>query len=174
MGASNHELFGFNLGGEAKALAVRYALRGILDDRGTYRQDILLSRQLEIYTEWLAFARCSNPALAAYDCSFYEWKLRDGDSAFLVRPGHLVTLDGAYAVVVGRIFPGICGCWRVRPDGVAALDTAPQSCRQVEVRFADGKTSRVDALKLKPADIPAEIFALACGKAADCPMMKGV
>jgi hypothetical protein len=173
MGASNKELFGFNLDA-AKPLAVRYALRGVLDDRGTYRPDILLRRQLEIYTEWLAFARCSNVALAAYDCSFYEWSLREGDPAFLVKPGHLVMLDGAYAVVVGRVFPGICGCWRVRPDGTVANDTAPQTCTKVEVRFADGRTSHVDALKLKPADIPAEVFALACGKAADCPMMKGV
>lgn len=173
MGAFNHELFGFNLDA-TKALAVRYALQGILDDRGSYRPEHLFSRQLEIYTEWLVFVRGSDPALATYECSFYEWMLRDGDSAFLVKPGRLVMLDGAYAVVVRRCYPSICRCWRVRTDGTVANDVVPQSCWQVEVRFADGKTSCTDALKLKPADIPAEIFALACEKAANCPMMKGV
>lgn len=169
----NYELFSPHCPNDhAKRLVKGYAMRGLLDDRGTYSPDKLLARQQAVYLEWLAAVRKSK---SDFDCGFYEWLCRDRDSAFVFKPGDLVKFDGRYCVVVRR-FLGMSWVdnWRMR-DGMPTQEPWPQPLDTVELKDSDGRTSFADALagSIEPADIPPEIFALACGKAKDCPMMNG-
>lgn len=157
----------------AKKLVVNYALRGLVDGRGTYSPDKLLARQHAVFLEWLAAV---HEHQSTFSCGFYEWLCRGCDSAFVFRPGDLVEFGGRYCVVVRRRTREVTwvNSWRIR-CGMPVQDSWPQPVTMVELKDADGRVSIPDALceSIAPADIPPEIFALACGKAKDCPMMKG-
>lgn len=170
----NDELF--NPGcpdGHAKRLVNGYVMRGLLDDRGSYSVDGLLARQHAVYLRWLAAVRESN---IGFDCGFYEWLCRACDAAFVFKPGDLVKHDGRYCVVTRWRSRAVTwmDSWRLRNGEVVNIPW-PREIREVELKDSGGKVSFVDVLggSIEPADIPPEVFALACGKAKDCPMMKG-
>lgn len=172
----NGELYSPNCPDDhAKKLVKAYVLRGLTDDRGTYFTDKLLARQYAVYEEWLAEMRKS---ITSFDCSFYEWLGRggNGDPAFIFKPGDLVKHNGHHCVVVRRDTRnmGWTNRWRIR-DGKPVQESGPQPVCVVELRGSDGRALTVHALdaNLEPADIPPEVFALACSKASDCPMMRG-
>lgn len=157
----------------AKALVLAGPLRGLLDDRGCYCSEKLLEMQLEVFKEWREAAREGRPG---FDCDFYEWMLREEDSAFVLKPGQLVKWDKGYGVVSARLTHGVgwVNHWHV----VSASRTQnpwPQPMTMVQVKTPDGQAHTVNALDdgLEPSDIPPEIFALACGKARECPMLNG-
>lgn len=157
----------------AKALVMAGPLRGLLDGRGSYSPEKLLGRQLIVFKEWLEATRKNNPDFC---CSFYEWMDRNADSAFVVRPGQLVKWYGTYGVVSARLTQRVD--WVNRWHVVSASLTKnawPQPMKSIEVKAPDGQVRAIDALdtELEPADIPPEVFALACGRAKDCPMLKG-
>lgn len=157
----------------AKALVLAGPLRGLLDDRGCYSPEELLRMQLEVFKEWLEAAREVHPS---FDCNFYEWMLREEDSAFVLQPGQLVKWDKGYAVVSARLTRGVgwVNRWQVVSASLTR-DEWPQPMRAVDVKTPNGRTHAVNALamNIEPADIPPEVFALACGKAKNCPMLKG-
>lgn len=157
----------------AKKLVLSYALRGVLDDRRCYTDEKLLAAQCKIYEEWLAAIRESS---MGFDCDFYEWLSRTIDAAFIFKPGDLVKYGGRYCMVVRRETRnmGWTNSWRVR-NGKPVQRTWPNPACAVELKDPDGRAYTVNALteSLEPADIPPEVFALACGRAKDCPMMKG-
>lgn len=158
----------------AKALVMAGPLRGLLDSRGCYYHEKLLEMQLEVFKEWREAARKDRPA---FDCHFYEWMLREEDSAFVLKPGQLVKWDNKeYGVVSARLTHNVG--WVDRWHVVCASrveDPWPQPMKTVEIKLPDGRTHVVNALamNIEPADIPPEVFALACRRAKDCPMMKG-
>ena len=157
----------------AQNLVLNYALRGLLDGRKCYEPGELLNRQYKVYLEWLAELRASN---SDFSCGFYEWMARQADSAFVFRPGDLVKYNGRYCVVVARLTRNISWIneWRI-VDGKLCREDWPQRVTTLDVKEADGSIHCVNGLDdgLEPADIPPEVFALACGKAKDCPMLKG-
>lgn len=156
----------------AKKLVMDYVLRGLTDDRGTYFPDRLLAKQHAVYEEWLTAIREFKPD---FDCDFYEWLGRSGDAAFVFRPGDLVKHDGRYSVVVRRCTQsGWMNHWHIR-NRMPVQDVWPLPLCAIELKDPDGRTCVVDALaeNIEPADIPPEVFALACGKAKNCPMVKG-
>lgn len=157
----------------AMKLVKSYVLRGLLDDRGSYSPSKLLARQHDVYLEWLATVHEYSPT---FSCGFYEWRNRMCDAAFVFKPGDLVKHDGRYCVVVRRCPGGVDweDSWRLR-YGMPALVPWPQRLTTVELKDPDGCTYIVNALagNIEPADIPPEIFALACEKAKGCPMMRG-
>lgn len=59
-------------------------------------------------------------------------------------------------------------------DAGPVINNWPQPATMVELKDPGGKVLAVDALcsSITPADIPPEIFALACGNAKKCPMLK--
>lgn len=156
----------------AKKLVMGYALRGLLDERDSYTMDGLLTRQHTAYAEWLAAMRESLPR---FDCGFYEWLGRDCDSAFVFKPGDLVEFDGHYCVVARRRTREVPweDRWRMRCE-TPAIERWPRPATMIELKDPRGKVFIVDALckSVVPADIPSEIFALACGNAKKCPMFK--
>lgn len=157
----------------AKALVLAGPLRGLLDDRGSYSGYKLLEMQLNVFREWREAARKDHPS---FECSFYEWMIREEDSAFVLKPGQLVKWDKGYAVVSARLTHNIG--WVNHCHVVSASltnDDWPQPMKVVEMKTPDGQTHVVNALakNIEPADIPPEVFALACGRAKDCPMLKG-
>lgn len=156
-----------------KRLVNGYVLRGLLDDRGSYSPSKLLARQHAVYLEWLAAV---HEGCSTFSCGFYEWLCRDCDAAFIFKPGDLVKHDGRYCVVTRRCPDGVkwVNSWRLR-CGMPTLGLWPQRLNTVELKDPDGHTYTVSALagNTEPADIPPEVFTLACGKAKDCPMMKG-
>lgn len=157
----------------AKRLVNGYVLRGLTDNHGSYSTDRLLARQGLVYEEWMAEVRKHRPS---FDCGFYEWLSRDCDAAFVFEPGDLVKHDGHYCVVVQRCPTGISwvSSWRLR-NGAVVQEPWPQAISTVKLKDPYDREYVVNALveDIEPADIPPEIFALACGKAKDCPMMKG-
>jgi hypothetical protein len=157
----------------AKKLVNGYVMRGLLDDRGSYLPNKLLARQHAVYLEWLAAV---HESYTTFSCGFYEWLSRSCHSAFVFKPGDLVKHDGRYCVVTRRCPGGIewANSWRLH-CGMPKLGPWPQRMDTVELKDPDGHTYTVNALagNIEPADIPPEVFALACGKAKDCPMMKG-
>lgn len=156
----------------AKKLVKGYAMRGLVDGRGTYLPENLLARQHAIYEEWLAAVREFS---TSFDCGFYEWRARSCDAAFIFKPGDLVKVNGLYCMVQKRMHGTTwVNSWRLR-NGKPAHVSWPQSLSTVELKYPDGRTCTVNALAkgIEPADIPPEVFALACGKAKGCPMMKG-
>ena len=170
----NSELFNPGCPAEhAKKLVKAYALRGLLDNCGAYKWDKLLAMQNAVYTEWLAAVRAST---TSFNCDFYEWLGCDCDSAFVFRPGDLVKHDGHYCVVVRRHPSGVdwANSWHLR-NGIVVKETWPQPLRTVELKDADGHVSVENALaeNIEPTDFPPEVFALACRKAKDCPILKG-
>lgn len=170
----NDELFSPNCPDEhAKRLVMGYALRGLVDSIGCYSAEGLVNAQFRVYKEWLAAVRASKPG---FSCGFYEWLARDADAAFIFRPGDLVKYDGRYCVVADRLTGGMgwVNKWRIT-GAVPAREEWPQTLAALDVREADGRTRCLNGLDngLKPADIPPEVFALACGRAKDCPMMNG-
>ena len=154
-------------------LVLAYALRGLLDSRGAYRPQDLLSRQYAVYKDWLGEVRKHIPS---FSCGFYEWLSRNCDSAFVFKPGDLVKHDGRYCVVTRWFLDGMSWVkrWRIR-NGVPEQETWPHQMITVELKDPSGDTRTVSALAggIEPADIPPEVFALACEKAKNCPMMKG-
>lgn len=170
----NDELYSPNCPDDrVKKLVKGYAMRGIVGERGTYSLEKLLARQHAVYEEWLAAVRGES---TSFDCGFYEWLSRCCDSAFVFKPGDLVKHDGRYCVVVGRRVRGAgwVTSWRLR-DGRPTELPWPRSLCEVELKDYDGNVFVADVLHghIEPADIPPEVFALACGRAKDCPMMKG-
>ena len=157
----------------AKRLVLAYALRGVIDDRGCYSEQELLAAQHRVYKEWLAAVR---ETTTGFDCSFYEWAARGDmcDAAFVFAPGDLVKHNGRYCVVAERITRSVSWTekWRI-VNGVPRLGSWPQPMAAVVLKEADGSRHSVNAFDLEPADIPPEVFALVCGRAKDCPMMKG-
>ena len=157
----------------AKSLVNGYVMRGLLDNRGTYSPGKLLARQHDVYLGWLATVHKYSPT---FSCGFYEWKCRSCDAAFVFKPGDLVKLDGRYCLVVRRCPGGVDWeeNWRLR-YGMPAMVPWPKQLSTVELKDTNGRTYTVSALagNIEPADIPSEIFALACEKAKNCPMMKG-
>lgn len=157
----------------AKRLVTNYALRGLVDGRGSYSPDRLLAMQHAVYEEWLTAMRESG---AKFDCGFYEWLCRECDSAFVFRPGDLVEFGGLYCVVVRRRTKEVTWVnkWRLR-NGMPVQDSWPQRVTMVELKNAEGRVSTPDALceSIAPAGIPPEVFALACRRAKDCPMLSG-
>lgn len=157
----------------AKALVLAGPLRELLDSSGGYHSEQLLGMQLEVFKEWREAARKDHPA---FDCSFYEWMLREEDSAFVLKPGQLVKWDKGYAVVSARLTHGVgwVNHWHV-VSASRVQEAWPQPMKAVEIKTPDGRVHVVNALasNIEPADIPSEIFALACGKAKDCPMLNG-
>lgn len=170
----NYELFTPRcLDEHAKRLVLGYALRGLLDDGGYYKEERLLAMQYGIYERWLADTRKWRPGFA---CGFYEWLLRNEDSAFIFRAGDLVKYNGRYCVVMNQLIvvPAWESKWRILDKKPRATDW-PSQTTTLDVKEADGRIHCVNGLDggLEPADIPPEVFALACGKAKDCPMLKG-
>ena len=170
----NDELFSPDCPNDrAQKLVMNYALRGLGDNRGTYSSDKLLAKQHAVFLEWLAAVRGST---TSFDCGFYEWLGRSCDAAFALRPGDLVKYSGVYCVVARRRTREVTwvNSWRLR-NGMPVQEPWPQPMREVELKDPDGKVFIVDVLNgsVEPADIPPEVFALACGRAKDCPMMKG-
>lgn len=157
----------------AERLVLNYVLRGLLGDNKSYRPEKLLAMQHAVYEEWLAEVHKHCPT---FSCGFYEWLSRDCDAAFVLKPGDLVKYDSHYCVVVSRCPAGMgwVNSWRFR-HGLPKLDPWPQRLSTVELKDPNGHRYVVNALadSIEPTDIPPEIFALACGKAKDCPMMKG-
>lgn len=171
----NDELFNPNCPDDrARNLGKRYVMRGLTDDHGTYSIDELLARQHGVYEKWLAAVREST---TGFNCGFYEWLSRSCDASFVFKPGDLVKYDGDYCVVVRRRTREVTwvNSWRLR-NGMIVQEPWPQPMREVELKDNDGKVFIVDVLhnrSVEPADIPPEVFALACEKAKDCPMMRG-
>lgn len=171
----NDELFSPNCpNNRAVKLVKGYVMRGLVDDRGTYAPGILLARQHAVYEEWLSAVRENT---TSFVCGFYEWMCRDCDSAFVFKPGDLVKFKGHYCVVNRRCTYDMnwANRWRLR-NGTVVHERWPSLLTKVELKDFAGKVSIVDALheSIEPADIPPEVFALACGKAKSCPMMNGV
>lgn len=170
----NDELFSPHCQDDSvKALVKGYVMRDLLDDHGAYYPEKLLARQYAVYEEWLAAVREST---TSFVCGFYEWMSRDCDAAFVFKSGDLVKCSGRYYVVVRRRTREVTwvNSWRLR-NGKTVQEPWPNPITEVELKNPDGKVSIVDVLCgcIKPADIPPEIFALACGKAKVCPMMRG-
>lgn len=159
----------------AKRLVLAYALRGLLDDRKCYRSEALLAMQYGVFKEWLAAVNEDRPD---FRCCLHEWFARGGlcDAAFIFTPGDLVKYDGRYCVVSRRLTRdvGWVNSWVVEDD-VVVQRARPQPMSAVVLKEADGSEHTVNALDdaIEPADIPPEVFALACGKARGCPMLKG-
>ena len=151
-----------------------YALRGILDERHSYSPDALLKAQHRVYMDWLEHVKRSRVEPDLFSCSFYEWQLRDADTAFIVKPGDLVKYKGEFCLVKNRPAPSWCNTWRV-VDGTVQETERPRPICGLTLEFPDGHTTSCNASDegLEPAGIPPEVFALACGRAKDCPMMKG-
>lgn len=171
----NDELFSPNCPNDrAKKLVKGYVLRGLVDDRGTYAPGILLARQHAVYEEWLSAIR---EHTTSFVCGFYEWMRRSCDSAFVFKSGDLVKFKGHYCVVDRRRTHGVAWTthWCLR-NGTVVSEPWPTPVCEVELKDFNGKVSFVDVLdgSIEPADIPLEVFALACGKAKGCPMMNGV
>lgn len=157
-----------------KSLVLAYALRGVTSSDGVYTGENLLAAQYKVYVEWLATVRVTNPGFV---CCFHEWMARDeGDCAFIFSPGDLVKYNGRYCVVMERNAGSVGWTykWRI-PGDVPENKDWPQSLTALNVKEADGRMLCLHGLDagLKPADIPPEVFALACGRAKECPMMKG-
>lgn len=156
-----------------KVLVKCYVMRGLMDDHGSYSPRKLLARQHDVYLGWLAAVHGYH---SLFSCGFYEWLSRGCDAAFVFKPGDLVKYNGRYCMVTKRCPSGVDweGSWRFR-YGMPVLEAWPKRLNTVELKDSDGKVSIVDVLcgSIEPADIPPEVFALACGKAKDCPMMKG-
>ena len=152
-----------------------YALRGILDNRSSYSLDALLKAQHRVYMDWLEHVKKTATRADLFSCSFYEWLLRNADTAFIVKPGDLVKYGGKFCLVKERTAPSWCNAWRVADDGTMQQTEWPQPLCTVSLEFPDGLTMSYNASDegLGPAGIPPEVFALACGRAKDCPMMKG-
>lgn len=154
-------------------LVTGYVMRGLLDKRGAYYPENLLARQHAVYEEWLAemHERSSN-----FSCGFYEWMSRNGDAAFVFKLGDLVKHAGHYCVVTQRCPTGITWAndWRVR-NGTVVQEPWPQAIRTVKLKDPYDRTYIVDVLSedIEPAEIPPEVFALACEKAKGCPLMRG-
>lgn len=170
----NNELFDPSCPDDrVKKLVKVYTMRGLVDNRGSYSPEKLLARQGLVYQEWMAEVRKHRPS---FDCGFYEWLNRGCDAAFIFEPGDLVKYDGHYCVVVQRCPTGISWVyrWRLR-NGMTVQDTWPQEVNAVKLKDPYDREYIVNALAeaIEPADIPSEVFALACRKAKDCPMMKG-
>lgn len=156
-----------------KELVKAYVLRGLADSSGAYMEDQLLARQHAIYEGWLTAMRERFPK---FECGFYEWLGRRCDAAFVFQPGNLVKFDGRYCMVVRRRTHEVTWTteWRLR-RGAPTVVAWPREVRSVELKDPSGNVFIVDALcaSIEPSDIPPEVFALACGRAKDCPMMKG-
>lgn len=170
----NDELFSPRCPDEhAKRLVLNYALRNVLDGNRCYSEETLIAAQYMVYKEWLAEVRKSN---TGFSCCFHEWLSREEDTAFIFKPGDLVEYKGRYCVVTGRIDLGVGWTtrWRI-VDGTPMNAAWPQQMTTLNIKGADGRVRCVHGLDddLKPADIPPEVFALACGRAKDCPMLKG-
>lgn len=157
----------------AKRLVNGYVLRGLADKRGTYWSGVLLAKQHAVYEEWLSEMRKHD---TSFVCGFYEWLGRDCDAAFIFKPGDLVMCSDRYYVVVQRLTNEVVweNCWRLR-NGTFAREPWPSSMCNVELKDSAGQVSSVDVLcgSIEPADIPTEVFTLACARAKDCPIMKG-
>lgn len=156
----------------AKALVMAGPLRGVVDKQGSYAQNSLLDAQVKVFREWREAAR--GDGVPDFDCDFYEWMERRADAAFLVRPGQLVKYGGKYGVVAARIEKGLGWAARYAVRRACLVhEKWPQPMNAVIVKTADGLERSTNALDLEPADFPPEVFALACGRAKDCPMLKG-
>lgn len=163
--------FEFYSAGNRNPMVRRYALRGLLDKRGTYYPEQLLKAQHRVYRDWLDTMRYY---LGGFECSFYEWMLREADTSFVVKEGDLVMYKRRYCVVRRSLDPDWSDAWSV-VDGVVRKVRRPNPLRSVSVEYPDGSVQSFDAEDdgFEPADIPPEVFALACGRAKGCPMMKG-
>ena len=171
----NSELYSLSCPDERiKGLVFKYAMREVLDGDGCYTDKGLLVAQYRVYEEWLAAVRKTKPGFV---CCFHEWMSREGDYAFVLRPGDLVKYDGRYSVVGARLTGKDRVSWgsKWRLDGdVPVLADWPKPLDALSVKDADGRVFNVYGLgRIESADIPPEVFALACGKAKDCPMLKG-
>lgn len=152
-------------------MVLHYALRGLLDKRGSYYPEELLKAQHRVYRDWLDTMKAY---LNGFECPFYEWMLREADTSFVVKDGDLVMYERRYCVVRRRFDPDWVDAWRVVGDAVREV-RRPKPLRSVFVEYPDGSLHSINAedADLEPADIPPEVFALACGRAKDCPMLKG-
>lgn len=160
----------YSVSGKNK-MVLHYAMRGVLDNSGAYSLRGLLEAQHKVYKDWLATMKAH---ISHFECSFYEWGLRRADTAFTVKPGDLVKYNGTYCVVRERHEPSWIDSWRIVGD-IAQEARWPQPMCSIEVEHPDGSKHCYNAEDggLEPADIPPEVFALACGRAKDCPIMKG-
>jgi hypothetical protein len=166
--------FEYYAAGNKNAVVRRYALRGVVDERGAYRPEDMLKAQHRVYMDWLEHVKKTAKRSDLFSCSFYEWQLRNADTTFVVRPGDLVKYRGVYCLVKDRTDPSWCNAWRV-VDGTVRQAEWPQPLCTINLEFPDGHEGYCNAedSDLEPADIPPEVFALACGRAKDCPMLKG-
>ena len=166
--------FEFYAGDNKNPMLRSYALRGVVDKQDSYSSDAMLKAQYRVYEDWLEHVKRSIAKPDAFSCSFYEWMLRNADTMFVVRPGDLVKYAGRYCLVKERMAPGWCTTWRV-VDGTVQQAIWPQPLCGLKLEYPDGSDHYINAEdgSLEPADIPPEVFALACGRAKDCPMMKG-
>ena len=170
----NYELFSPECPDQrVKDLVFSYALHNVLDNDRRYTDEKLLDAQHRLYREWFATMRKTRPGFV---CCFYEWMTRDADSALIFSPGDLVKYNGHYCVVAERLTRNVeWGIkWRVT-GAIPMKEDWPKAMTALNVREANGRLRYVDGLDihLEQADIPPEVFALACGKANDCPMLKG-
>lgn len=166
--------FEFYDGGNEDPVVRAYALRGVVDTRGAYSTDNLLKAQHRVYMDWLEHVKKTALRPDLFSCSFYEWLLRNADTAFVVKPGDLVKYKGQFCLVKEREPASWCNAWRVI-DGTVQHVEWPLAICAIKLEFPDGHTSNYSAESsdLEPADIPPEVFALACKRAKDCPMIKG-
>lgn len=165
--------FEFYALGNKHPLLRSYALRGVVDERGSYGPDDLLKAQHRVYMDWLEHVKRTRVEPDLFSCSFYEWMLRNADTTFVARPGDLVKYKGQYCLVKERVAPSWCNAWRVMADGTVKQVDWPQPLCTLGLEFPNGHTTTCDASDeaLEPAGIPPEVFALACGRAKNCPMM---
>lgn len=147
-----------------------YALRGVVDARGSYSPERLLKAQHNVYKDWLDTMKTY---LKSFECSFYEWMLREADMSFVVKDGDLVKHKGRYCVVRRKLDPTWESTWCVMCGSVREA-MRPKPLKSLHLEHPDGSVRSLNAEDegLEPADIPPEVFALACGRARECPMLK--
>lgn len=116
---------------------------------------------------------------SVFQPTFYWWANLDAKVAalpFAFMPGDLAVLNGKYVVVEGRYeHTTIRQSYTMFNEATGKFETMqymdiPNS---LQVRDSNGASGCVNYTAIKFADIPQEIFKLACNKASTCPMMGG-
>lgn len=111
--------------------------------------------------------------------TFYWWASIDAKVAalpFAFSPGDLAVHNGKYVVVVGRLECSYNGqranVFNERTGKFESMHYMEWS-QHIQIKYPDGALKLVHCTEIKFADIPQEIYKLACNKANTCPMMSG-
>lgn len=159
-------------------LAGRYALRGLIDERGAFDETKRLQRAWTVYKRWYAFTKTLPNVSSGWSCGFYEWLMRPADLAMLFEKGDIVIMGDEWNVVHGYGNSGTQTCHHVEVDrdGEKATfirDTGPRTVDRIILKNAFGTFCEVSVLNVKPAMVPQEALELLCERAQKCPMMRG-